>query len=260
MEQQVLTDFRCILCNTCFLTKSKYDYHSIFCKWRHTPPKTRELDYDNYEKILTDHQRDKLLRDLLYQVQQMNGEIKELKKKVSNLTKKEKTNILKWLNQSKAHIPTLTFQQWIDSIPIHFSHLEKVFHTDLIQGMCECIKNMIDSSKNQILPFYAFIQNGKHIYIYRENRLESLTTIWVILDKEECKKMINRLASRFFKIFVQWQFENQHLNENPEWQEKEMIYSRKFIGQDTCENTRYQRFYDWFYSYIQQNWTEPLDF
>lgn len=253
-------DYRCSLCNVCFLTKPKYEYHSIFCKWRHTPPKIRESEYNNNEKKLTDNQRDRLLQDLLYQVQQMHGEIKQLKQKVSHLTRKEKTNILNWLNQSREHIPSQTFRQWILSIPVHFVHLEKVFHSDLVQGMCESIKDMIDSvPDHNIFPFCAFIQNTKIIYIYRENRInETSNPAWIILDKEECKKMVHLLSYQFFQSFIQWQKEHSQLiNSNTEWQEKEMIYSKKIIGQDVCENTRNQRIYEWIYSYIQQKWIEP---
>ena len=254
-------DFRCNLCNTCFMTKPKYEYHSIFCRWRHTPPKIRESDYNSNEKKLTDNQRDRLLRDLLYQVQQMHGEIKQLKQKVSHFTKKEKTNILNWLNQSREHIPSQTFRQWILSIPVTSVHLEKAFHSDLVQGMCESMKDAIDSISNRhnIFPFCAFIQNTKIIYIYRENRIsETAKSAWIILDKEECKKMVHLLSYRFFQSFIQWQKEHAHLvKSNIEWQEKEMIYSKKIIGQDVCENTRNQRIFEWIYSYIQQKWVEP---
>lgn len=243
------TNLRCILCNACFLTKPKYEYHSIFCRWRHAPPKSRESEYDRHEKQLTDNQRDRLLRDLLYKVDQMTTEIQELKKKVSHLSKREKIDILERL---QSNVPEQTFREWIGLIPITVAHLEKVFHSDLVQGICESLKDTIDSSHN--LPVCAFIQNKKTIYIYRE----TLTKAWVILDKEECKKMIHILANRFFKLFIQWQQDHAHLSTNPEWQEKEMIYSKKIIGQEVCVNTRTQRIYDWIHSYIQKR--EPDNF
>jgi len=135
----------------------------------------------------------------------------------------------------------------------------KVFETDLIQGIIECLKQAIMLSPN--IPFCSFIQKNKTLFVYRipfstsSSSEENKNSKWEIMTHDEMKKTLNLLSFRFLQAFIKWKQDN-YFPDNEDWQEKTMIYSKKVIGQDICENTRAHRILDWLISNIERNFVE----
>jgi hypothetical protein len=111
------------------------------------------------------------------------------------------------------------------------------------------------------IPFCSFIQKNKTLFVYRipfstsSSSEENKNSKWEIMTHDEMKKTLNLLSFRFLQAFIKWKQDN-YFPENQEWQEKTMIYSKKVIGQDICENTRAHRILDWLISNIERNFVE----
>lgn len=243
--------YQCKYCdNHSFESKLMYERHMLICMFKHKSKSQKQKELETIEPKLTESERDKLIRNMFFKIQRMDMTIQQLKDDVLKLKKKQKINLLEYLNSENGIIPILVLKEWIYHIDVSMSHLIKVFETDLVQGMMECLKQAILISPN--IPFCSFIQKNKTLFVYRSITNE---TKWEIITHNEMKKVLNLLSFRFLQTFIQWKQENR-FPDNEEWQEKMMIYSKKVMGQDMCENTRAHRIQDWLINTIQRNFVE----
>ena len=238
--------------NHSFECKLTYERHMLICMFRHKSKSQKQKELETIEPKLTDYERDKLIRSMMFKMQKMENTIKDLKIDIVKLKKKQKINILEHLNSENGILPTLSLKDWIYHIDVSISHLIKVFETDLIQGIIECLKQAILISPN--IPFCSFLQKNKTLFVYRICST-STSAKWEIMTHDDMKKMLNLLSFRFLQVFIQWKQDN-YYPDNEEWQEKTMIYSKKIMGQDICENTRAHRILDWLISNIERNFVE----
>ena len=254
-----MTTYHCKYCdNHSYDCKLTYERHMLICMFKHKSNSQKQKELETIEPKLTESERDKLIRNMFFKMQKMDNTIKEMKKEMIILKKKQRINILEHLNSENGIIPNLSLKKWIYHIDVSISHLMKVFETDLIQGMIECLKQAIMLSPN--IPFCSFIQKNKTLFVYRciissSEEKESDPKKWEIMTHDEFKKLLNILSFRFLQVFIQWKQTN-YYPDNEEWQEKTMIYSKKVMGQDICENTRAHRVLDWLITAIQRNFVE----
>ena len=256
--------YLCKYCdNRSFECKLTYEKHMLICMFKHKSNSQKRKELETIEPKLTESERDKLIRNMFYKIKKMDIIIKELKDDIVKLKKNKKINILEHLNSENGIIPVLPLKKWIYNIDINQNHLFKVFETDLVQGIIDCLKQAILIHPN--IPFCSFIQKNKTLFVYRVSSSPSsseecvdekeLLSKWEIINHDEMKKALNLLSFRFLQIFIKWKQDN-YIPDNEEWQEKTMIYSKKIMGQDICENTRAHRIQDWLINTIQRNFIE----
>ena len=220
--------YKCDYCNSAFKLQYYYERHTVFCKWNKTA-KEREHSIEAFDRRLTDMERDKLLRTLLYKFQKQDKEIDKLKQEISTLKKRQKTSIVKWLNSESGPVPRLVLKEWIMVIPLTEDHLFKVFEHNLTQGIIACLKDAIESSASTIIPICSFSQKIKTVYAYKPpkptmNSTNTTTTTdekkWEVLEVNELIKMIEDYFAfkiPFWKIYL------------------EMIDKNEFMGSGTSE-------------------------
>lgn len=266
--------YQCKYCdNRSFECKLTYEKHMMICMFKHKSNSQKQKELEMIEPKLTESERDKLIRNMFFKIKRMDMVIKELKDDIVKLKKNKKINILEHLNSENGIIPLLPLKEWIFSIEINITHLIKVFETDLVQGIIHCLKQAILMHPN--VPFCSFIQRNKTLFVYRVPLIgithytsasssssselgteeKVLLPKWEIINHDEMKKALNLLSFRFLQLFIQWKQDN-YIPDNQEWQEKTMIYSKKIMGQDICENTRAHRIQDWLINTIQRNFIE----
>lgn len=239
--------------NHTFDSKLNYERHMLICMFKHKSKSQKQKELESIEPKLTESERDRLIRCMFLKMQKMETTIKELKNDMIILKKKQRINILEHLNSENGILPSLSLKDWIKHIDVSVSHLIKVFETDLVQGIIECLKQAILISPN--IPFCSFIQKNKTLFVYRIPASSNAGAKWEIMTHDDMKKAFNLLAFRFLQVFIKWKQDN-YFPDNVEWQEKIMIYSKKIMGQDICENTRAHRILDWLISNIQRNFVE----
>lgn len=248
--------YKCDYCNSTFHLQYYKDNHVIFCeKFLNKTRKEKEFMFD---RKLNDNERDKLLRNLLYDFEKQKKEIEKLKKEISSLKKRQKISIIKWLNSDSGLKPGITIKEWVLSIPLTEDHLYKIFEENLTQGLLACLKDAIESAVD--IPICSFSQKIKTVYVYKNDDTQKgkeKEKIWEQLNMIELNKLIKILSHRFLVKFIQWKQENRELiNSNDEWCEKEMLYSKKIIGQDICDNTRASIVNKWLYETVLRNFVE----
>ena len=244
--------FVCKYCTKEFYTKLKLEHHQPACLWLHTPRKTRQEEIESLDARLTDGQRDKMLRDLMYQMTHMQQKIKSLTLEITKIRSKQRINILQWLNSptQTTILPKESVNEWFQNIPISQQHLEQVFLYDLMAGLKLCISDHIQSFifLKTSPPFCAFTQKAKTIYIYEKNHNPD----WCVLDTNKMKKLTNILVSRFFEMFLKWETEQEEYILTDEGQEKDIIFMKKFMGGSIENIPRMNKLFTWLYSVIQK--------
>jgi len=256
------SNYNCEFCFSKYHTKYYLDRHMVFCKLMHSSHMEQKQREDSIDMKLTETQKNRILRDLLFEVQKIKKELTHCKLEISHLKHKKKVSLVKWLNSDSGPVPKCTLKEWIMEIPIMNSHLEKVFQHDLVDGIIAAIKDAILVYGTD-LPWAAFIEKPKTMFGYRKTtamidstEYTSENSKWEMIDTEEMKKIWRILAHRFLQIFLCWQNENMEMiQSSEEWREKHMLYLQKIMGEN-CENSRHRRIHEWLYSKISKSCIE----
>jgi hypothetical protein len=244
--------YLCILCNRGYDEKYFYERHQFVCKFMFKSKKEKQNKMESIDTKFTECQKDKLLTNLLYEIEKMKidhkRDMENINKKLSILTKKQKIDLENWLNSSCNLSPEISWRVWIESIPILNCHLEMVFKSDLLTGIIQCFTDVIQHPNIKIIPFYAFVQKPNTIYSY-DNR-EKTTKKWKMMNNEEIKKIIAILSDSFLKLFQK--YTPTDINT---WKENEMIYSQKIMGMESCIK-RVNILKDHIYSLLKRDFVE----
>lgn len=134
-------------------------------------------------------------------------------------------------------IPEFSFKEWYKSFSIRTSNLNKIFETNMIEGMKEILE--INLSRQEI----PITMIAKKIYIYEnpvpstDHKIESFftngetpNTFWREITMEDGKKMVAALSTRFLQLFMDWRMENREIIERNEILKKnEIVYMKKMF-------------------------------
>jgi len=205
---------------------------------------------------MTDTQSNKLMINILYEFEKMKVEMKKMKDEIRLLKRRQKIHLEQWLNSSNGPVPEKTWREWFQTIPVSNKHLEIIFTKDLLSGIMECLKDAIEIYDKNELPCCAFIQKQNTLYFYdKKERNIVLPEInagkWYILSKEDIQSILHTLSHRFLQLFLKYKPKDVN-----QWNENEMIYSRKVMGKDTCENVRANSVKEYLYSILKRNFIE----
>ena len=243
----ILSDgsYRCSLCMIPFRTKYYFDKHFVFCKgFLHKPAKEHYAELESIDTELTTGQMSKLLRNLLYEFQKINKELGEVKVELGKLKKKQKTNIIKWLNSSLGPKPNAkTAKDWVRELSVSTFYIEKVLEDDLPSGMVAFLRdaimdpNIISSGG---APISAFEQNTKTLYGYKTDK-------WEVMNRDDFVIVVRILSQKFSVSFSEWMDENEEdcsLRYRDRWEEVKLQYFKKICGGEMCEKTLTNNIYD----------------
>jgi len=188
---------------------------------------------------------------LLEQLMILTAKYEHLEKKMAKIeracTSNRRKNITDYLNTMAA--PSVSFQDWLSTIHVSDSDLEKLFAGDLKL----CIKNMLDNRLDaDDIPLCAFRQKPNVIYIY-DNK-------WRIITNEEFSKFISILSHRVVKKYTSWAIANKDEFEmDQKSQDMAMFYMSKAHGLDCSIESRNNDIKKWIFLKINVS-LKQIDF
>ena len=240
-----------------FEIKNNYNKHIVQCQLTHKSQKEKQNTIESISPKLTPTELNRIVLQLVYKNEKLEKRLKKAEEAIANLRKREKITILQTLNSDSFIKPEKTLKEWIQSITISISHLEMAFQTDLIQGIQLCIKEAILESDITQLPFCAFIQRPKHLFMFQESETQTIDRRWKMVSCDEMQKINNILSYRFLRAYL-------HMNNTTirekyadisdiEWKEKDMLFTTKIMGQDIPENMRSRKLQDYFIQLVQRD-------
>ena len=146
------------ICKTCTKTykyKYNYDKHVACCKFFQKSIQDYEQEMDSVEVLPDMQSMFKLVQELACKVNRIEKENNQLKQKLS---KRNKINVLDWLNKLPIDKrPNKSFTDWINDVVLKnvYLHLDSVYTNDLITGIMSTWHLSIDES-NENIPLKAF--------------------------------------------------------------------------------------------------------
>jgi len=212
-----------------------------------------------------------LVAQLVYKNEVLEKRLSSVEDELAKIRRKQRISILSWLNSSFGYHPTVTFKEWIKMLPINVQYIEMVLKTDLLQGIVLCLKDAIFHSKIVDLPFCAFHQKNKQLYIYQESvRSESgereIERKWTILSNDEMLSIVSILSQLFLRHYLQWKtvflsysasssFLSEE-REEEERKEKELNYLTKITGNDIKDIVKCRKVLETLISMVQRDFNE----
>jgi hypothetical protein len=139
--------------------------------------------------------------NILEIINQLSKKVEILEKEIlllksNNPISNRKRNIIEVLQESD-NIPTITFEEWIQSFRIEKYHIQNVFEHGILSGFQKCVSCNISICEGK-LPIYSFTNS---MYIYNQNHN------WTILSEEHIHKLITNVYRKMLQI---------HLNSEPD--------------------------------------------
>lgn len=259
--------YECTICNACsFELKENYDRHRFLCIFKHKSKKEKQKMIERIPIKLTETDTYQLVLQLVYKCETLEKRLISVEDELAKIRRKQRISILSWLNSSFGYRPPVIFKEWIKGLPIHTTHIEMALKMDLVQGMVLCLKDAIFHSKIIDLPFCAFHQKQKNLYIYQEmysdveNKDEEKpedTRKWIVISNEDMLKTIHLLSQLFLRHYLQCSesFLSKSASENDR-KENELTYLKKITGNDVGDVAKCRKIIDTLINMVQRDFNE----
>ena len=141
-----------------------------------------------------------MLETLTRQYTLLKEEIQEIKKSQKPRNKKD---IISFLNSMLQQHSIVFFEDWLNSISINNVYLQKVFSSDLTEGIKNCLLDLIINQPIDLLPLRSFKEKPGYLYIHSKK-----TKLWEILTMESFQSCIDLIIQQFVKAYIIYQNEN----------------------------------------------------
>ena len=200
----------CQYCGKEYTRKSSHARHIILCEIFHeTKYQTqqqikREIKCEEEEasSIPSTKQLYKIIQELAIKYQKMEEKMAEMQKWVDK--KKQKINIIKWLNMTYA--PNINIQSWIQSIQVTEEHIEILIEQNMIKTISAIINKKLEianQDKSYVHPLFCVLQKTNLFYCYN-----SAEEKWIQFSIEEFIIMLKKVHSKILTALCEWHDKN----------------------------------------------------
>jgi hypothetical protein len=220
-------------------------------------------EYTNFtEKIPSPREMYNLLKELAVKCKTLEAEVTLLKQ---NANIKQRKHVLEWLTLNKLN--SVPFCEWVQSIQVDFSDVNKVFESNLTEGIKHIIKNSLLSDRK---PLYAFTRKVDYIYVYDRCEDEETPLQWMHFTSAHCEKLVQYISKQLLVEFIKWQKDKQlsipdsdmmddnQVYENTQMLDKDLKYLIKINGSNISLEKRTSEIKKWLYTVLQEEFTEHI--
>lgn len=207
--------YSCVVCKKQYTRKSSFENHKILCEHKMKSKRERQIELEEMGDMPNHVQLVQIIQGLSSKINKMETKMEEMQQWVSRNKRKQKLNILLWLN---THVnPTIGFLEWVHTTLFvtmeHFEYflnhiLEKnkdaLFQT--VQRIFE--ENLAGKKTGLKYPIQCFSQ--KQLMFYIGDKAESGTVTWSQMEAPDWLLIMNKIQHKMMKHIVQWKEQNQH--------------------------------------------------
>jgi hypothetical protein len=245
-----MTEYKCKTCKKEYRLKYNCDRHEALCGFlcKTKGEQKDELDMEE-EDIPTTHGLYRIIQSLSLRMDKLEKENLILRQH-----NKKKTNILDWLN-GLIDKPETTFDAWLNTvvfINVQYS-LEIVYSNNLLTGLKDLFRIIIDNSKGKILPIRCFTNKANTFYLY-----ETIdgNNKWKVISNSDFDKQLNRVCNQFIIDFKnKWYLVNREKMETDEsYKDMYINYYKKILGGDDrmTDEARFQKIRHYLYEIMKE--------
>jgi len=263
----------CLYCHREYQRKVYFERHVTACQFLSKSNKDRQLDLEETSDTPSIRDLYKIIMELASKCSQLEEQMKEVTKWTN--IKKQKLNIINWLNENKIHhlSPSqhsseinnngcIYFNDLLNTIKISQDDLNVLFETDYTGGVMHILKRHLtnsDTNSDNWSPLYAFTSKVNTLYVYIENEIDNKRE-WVLCSNDYYTKLMHLLDKQFMGAFIQWQNENKHKGSSDDFA---LLYSKnikKIMGGQFTREQLYSRIKKEIYNYIQRDPPNILEY
>jgi hypothetical protein len=214
-------------------------------------------EYTNFtEKIPSPREMYNLLKELAVKCKTLENEVTLLKQ---NANIKQRKHVLEWLHLNKPN--SVPFREWYKSIQVDFNNVNKVFESNLTEGIKHIIKNSLLTDRK---PLYAFTRKIDYIYVYDDGDDVETPLQWMHFTSAHCEKLVQYISKQLLIEFIKWQKDKQlsisysetmdddALYENTKMLDKDLKYLIKINGSNISLEKRTSEIKKWLYTVLQE--------
>ena len=224
-----MNQYVCKTCTKTYKYKYNYDRHVACCKFFQKSIQDYEQEFDSVEVLPDMQSMFKLVQELAYKVNRIEKENNQLKQKLS---KRNKINVLDWLNKLPIDkIPNKSFTDWINDVVLKnvYLHLDSVYTNDLITGIMSTWHLSIDES-NENIPLKAF-DNRINIF-YKYDIGPTGDYCWMILTNDDMDNQLKKICKQFRIDFKNHWYDKHEdkINTDEKWTNMYVKYYQRILG------------------------------
>ena len=224
-----MNQYVCKTCTKTYKYKYNYDRHVACCKFFQKSIQDYEQEMDSVEVLPDMQSMFKLVQELACKVNRIEKENNQLKQKLS---KRNKINVLDWLNKLPIDkSPNKSFTDWINDAVLKnvYLHLDSVYTNDLITGIMSTWHLSIDES-NENIPLKAF-DNRINIF-YKYDIGSNGDYCWMILTNEDMDNQLKRICKQFLIDFKNHWYDKYEdkINTDEKWTNMYVKYHQRILG------------------------------
>jgi hypothetical protein len=184
--------------------KNFYENHYSLCKII-SNFKPNENDKEEDEIIPSNKMLFKAVQHFTKKCDKLESELHELKKSV--IIKKDKTNILEWLNKNNT-IPEFTLKE----LPEQFIVSERHINTGIKKDIYAIINEILRENINlQPFPLYCTTEKQQHIfYGFISQEQQEQKKEWILLENDTLIRCFNSIQKKIINALQEWKKNNKN--------------------------------------------------
>ena len=156
--------------------------------------------------LMTNENISKSIKEMQQMLQTLTDQYKLLKEEIQEIKlqkPRNKKDIISFLNSMSLNSSIIFFEDWLNYINVNELHLQKVFSSDLTEGIKKCLFDLIMNQTIELLPIRSFKEKPGCLYIYSKK-----TKTWEILTIEYFQFCIDFIIQQFSKAYIIYQSNN----------------------------------------------------
>ncbi len=191
----------CVYCNKIYSRTSYYKRHVLLCEMVHTSRQNQEVNIEENNHLYSYNDLINIVQELKYEFVKMQDEFQKIKSastfKTSRTKKKEeKVEIIEqketpteWLNKNR---DLIDLEKWVDELEFNDEYLKLFDEYGLYESLHKFLGHKIK------IPIYKI--NNNFYTLISNNTTEILS--------DEIEKYINKIISKIWNTFIEWQKTN----------------------------------------------------
>jgi hypothetical protein len=193
----------CIHCGKSYKNRGNLKNHEITCQLIYG--KREDVELPTYCELFI------MVKELTVKYIKLEKQVNECNNIIKN--KKQKINIIDWLNSNKT--PDFDLKKISTDIIIKREHIEILFNNTIYDTIKIIIKDIIETNLIDIcLPLFAFNEKKNTIYEYNE-----LSSCWEIINNDSLVRFFGSILIKLSKELDIWNKEkNPNINEDTKMQ------------------------------------------
>lgn len=194
--------YQCEICKKQYSKKHSLEKHKILCDFKMKTTRELKIAEEEEEDIPTYLQLVKVVQELTIKCNKLEEKLELAMKFVER--KKEKINIVEWLNKNIN--ATIGYNEWIEhGFQTNFEYLMDNNLHETIQFILETNLNAKDNTfTNPIICI-----SEKHSTFYIASKLETGESLWRKAEFDDLALIFKKIYSSLLKELTQWKKENE---------------------------------------------------